>query len=788
MKVILRGTAIFFVLLGVIILLSRWLEVNPFWPAWVIPLIGALGAELVFWSYRYERTAVSPRRGGWLLGLRLATLGLLLWILLQPVWSRFVEREIEREVIIMIDDSASMDLVDDGQTKTRLELAREQLEASGVLEELDGKVGIREIRAARRALMDDKTEVEGWDQATDLSGGLETVLDQVPPDQLAGVVLLSDGRHNRPGSVEDVARRFGILDAPIAVIPSGSDVPPKDAAIISVRSPDSVYLGDRIRVGALLKFDGYRGKKAKLQLFAGDKELDSREISIPQDNYREEVKFRHAPEEGGVGEYRVVLSGLEDETFENNNQWNFQTVVSDARTNVLLIDQHPRWEFRYLRNLFYGRDQSIHLQSVLLKPDRISGHTPPKVVASASRPFGDANATHLPESEDEWRKFDVIIIGDIGPDSLSNEQWNILSNCVKERAALLVLVAGPESMPHAFDSDVAKELIPVNYESSRRTFYGSDETFRFALTNTGRNHPITAQVEGQMNNEKLWKEFPVIRWRHPVKGLQPGAEVLLYAEDANKKKTKVTSAESLEAALSEVAKRRVREAENALLVTRQTGSGKVAMLLADRTWRLREGVGDIYHHRFWGQLVRWGAGPNLRAGTETIRLGTDQLTYTGDDRVRIMTRLRDNNLNPIADQDPVAEVTHESGEVTQVPLKFRENSNGLYENLAGPFRRPGTYEVKVRDEVITSFRVVGARSAVELSETTLNQPLLDSIARMSGGRVFDGEGTLAELFLRGDETRTELRETSLWDIWPVFLLLAILLTAEWVIRRRGGLS
>ena len=788
MKVILRGTAIFFVLLGVIILLSRWLEVNPFWPAWVIPLIGALGAELVFWSYRYERTAVSPRRGGWLLGLRLATLGLLLWILLQPVWSRFVEREIEREVIIMIDDSASMDLVDDGQTKTRLELAREQLEASGVLEELDGKVGIREIRAARRALMDDTTEVEGWDQATDLSGGLETVLDQVPPDQLAGVVLLSDGRHNRPGSVEDVARRFGILDAPIAVIPSGSDVPPKDAAIISVRSPDSVYLGDRIRVGALLKFDGYRGKKAKLQLFAGDKELDSREISIPQDNYREEVKFRHAPEEGGVGEYRVVLSGLEDETFENNNQWNFQTVVSDARTNVLLIDQHPRWEFRYLRNLFYGRDQSIHLQSVLLKPDRISGHTPPKVVASASRPFGDANATHLPESEDEWRKFDVIIIGDIGPDSLSNEQWNILSNCVKERAALLVLVAGPESMPHAFDSDVAKELIPVNYESSRRTFYGSDETFRFALTNTGRNHPITAQVEGQMNNEKLWKEFPVIRWRHPVKGLQPGAEVLLYAEDANKKKTKVTSAESLEAALSEVAKRRVREAENALLVTRQTGSGKVAMLLADRTWRLREGVGDIYHHRFWGQLVRWGAGPNLRAGTETIRLGTDQLTYTGDDRVRIMTRLRDNNLNPIVDQDPVAEVTHESGEVTQVPLKFRENSNGLYENLAGPFQRPGTYEVKVRDEVITSFRVVGARSAVELSETTLNQPLLDSIARMSGGRVFDGEGTLAELFLRGDETRTELRETSLWDIWPVFLLLAILLTAEWVIRRRGGLS
>lgn len=788
MKVLVRGAAIFFGLWGLVVLLGKGLELDSFWPEWVIPLIGALGAELVFWSYRYERTSISPTRGRCLTALRLTELVILLWILLQPVWSRYVEREIEREVILMIDDSASMDLVDEGETKTRLEIAQEKLAASGVLDQLEGKVGVREVRSARRALLEDKIEVEGWDQATDLAGGLETVLDQVPPDQLAGVILLSDGRHNRPGSVEDVSRRFGILDAPVAVIPSGSEDPPKDAAIISVKSPDSVYLGDRIRVGALLKFDGYRGKKAKLQLFAGDEELESREISIPQDRYREEVRFRHAPETDGVGEYRLVLSGLDGERFDNNNAWQFQTVVSDARTNILLIDRRPRWEFRYLRNLFYGRDQSIHLQSVLLEPDRISGHNPPKVVASASRPLGEANATDLPESEDEWRKFDVIIVGDVGPDDLSDKQWSILDDCVKERGALLVLVAGPESMPHAFGSEVVRNLVPVKYETSQRTFYGGDERFRFSLTNAGRNHPITAQVEGQFKNERLWKEFPEIRWRHPVDGLQPGAEVLLYAGLETETRKRIDSAASLDKALGEVAERKKREAENALLVTRQTGSGKVAMLLADRTWRLREGVGDVYHHRFWGQLVRWGAGPNLRAGDSKLRLGTDQLTYTGDDRVKIMARLRDGELNPLMDENLVAKVKHESGEVIEIPLAPRENSNGLHEALAGPFRRPGNYEVTVRDEVVTTFRVVGALSAVELSETTLNRPLLESIASASGGRVYDGEGALAELFLRGDETRTELRETSLWDIWPVFTLLAVLLTAEWVMRRRGGLS
>jgi hypothetical protein len=153
-----------------------------------------------------------------------------------------------------------------------------------------------------------------------------------------------------------------------------------------------------------------------------------------------------------------------------------------------------------------------------------------------------------------------------------------------------------------------------------------------------------------------------------------------------------------------------------------------------------------------------------------------------------MARLRDQELNPLTDENLLARVKHQSGEIIEVPLSPLENSNGLHEGLAGPFHKPGNYEVSVRDQVVTTFRVVGSLGAVELSETTLNRPLLESIAAMSGGRLHDGEGVLSDLFLRGDETRTELRETSLWDIWPVFTLLAVLLTIEWVMRRRGGLS
>ncbi|MEM7496315.1 MAG: hypothetical protein AAF471_09555, partial [Myxococcota bacterium] len=271
------------------------------------------------------------------------------------------------------------------------------------------------------------------------------------------------------------------------------------------------------------------GSRAKVLLKRGDEIVDEKEIRIPQDHHREEVRFSDVPEVGGVDAYRVELQAANGklfpgERFDNNNSWEFETAITDARTNVLIVDSHPRWEFRYLRNLFYGRDKSIHLQYVLLEPDTIFGQAPPRVAASAARKFGDAQATELPVSEEEWRKFDVIIIGDVPPDAINDSTWEIIQSCVNDRAALLVAIAGPRHMPHAVSSEVARSLFPVEYTPSRREFFGTDKPpFRLVLTAEGRNHSITAQSDSRLENERVWGEFPEFRWRHPVDGVKEGA-------------------------------------------------------------------------------------------------------------------------------------------------------------------------------------------------------------------------------------------------------------------------
>ncbi len=787
---------------GVLPVIAKWVRISPDWPLWAVAAGFAAAVGLILGLYRYEAGAVSPRRAGWIIGLRLAALALLTWILIEPAWVREVEREPRRKVVFVYDESASMRLTDPGSERSRVEIGRGALADAGLAEKLAGVFDVATARAARSLLDGDGDPGQGWDEATDLAAALGTVLERTPPDELGGVVLVTDGRHNRPERVEDAARRFGILDAPVGIIAVGSPEPPRDAAVLAVRAPDSIHLGDRMRVDVDARFDGYKGSTAKVVLRQGGRMLEEREIRIPQDNHREEIRFARVPEEGGVGNYSVEITGLEGERFDENNRWSFETSITDARTNVLIVEGHPRWEFRYLRNLFHARDKSVHLQYVLLNPDRIDGQRETVVAASASRPFGEARATELPDSEEEWRKFDVIILGDIPPKAISDAKWSMIDRCVRERAALLVMVAGPRYFPRMIDSPTGRDLVPAEMAWGSSGFVGaSGKPFRFSLTAEGSRHTITDQGAGVMETGAIWSAFPEIPWRHPVASLREGAEVLLCAS-AEGESSEVRDSGGLDAALNALAERRKRETESALLVTRQTGRGKVALLLTDRTWRLREGAGDTFHHRFWGNLVRWGAGPILRSGGERVRLGTDQLTYTPDDRPRVTARLRDGAMKPVTDDKLTAEVSRDGQVVASVTLAPVRDSNGLHEGSFDRFRTPGTYEVRLRGgeaerliredggtAPVAAFKVVGSRGPVELADTTPDPATMETIASLSGGRVLPpGQaGELARLFLSERIKRAEVRETTLWDNAILLLLLASLLGSEWVLRRGGGL-
>ncbi len=653
--------------------------------------------------------------------------------------------------------------------------------------------------------------IEAFRSSTDITAAIETAMKEIPFEELAGILILSDGRHNGSAGVDAVARRLGSARIPISSVVIGGSMPPIDLAFGEARAPESVFLGDKVRINGSVVATGASGKETKIRLFLGDQLVEEQALFIENNDFAREFRFTHAPEDKGVLRYRLELAEIEGEEFKSNNGWTLDVSVTDDRTNVLLVDSRPRWEFRFLRNLFYGRDKSVHLQEYLIHPDTVAGipeiSLPP---ASASRKFGDSESGGYPVSRDEWRKFDVIILGDLNSEELPDTVIQEIRYCVEERGALLVIIAGPDAMPHKIQNETLRQMMPILYTPSDKDYRVSPESeFFFRLTPSGRGHTIMMQSSSSTENESIWQDLPEFRWRFPVDGVKPGAEVLAYAVPASSDNVSLAQLavrdleQDPEAAVRRLEELRQTQANNSLVVAQSYGQGKVMMLNTDRTWRLRHKVGDTRHHQFWGQTLRWGTGEKLRAGNTYVRMGTDKLRYAPTDPVKVFSRIVDQNFYSINGLKPKVILSSDERELKVVSLEFRKDSNGFYEAILDPLADPGVYKLTLEapraknmlgsdypDGLETRFVVVTAEKPAEFVNVTASTAIPLKMAKVSGGNVV-GPAEIVNIwntFGEGNRVMIERTERYLWDSWLLFCVVIGLLTTEWIIRKRNGIA
>ena len=693
--------------------------------------------------------------------LRAVAFAALGWMLLHLSWSHDETRAVHRRVVVFTDESLSMKRpvsgIDRYAVATNL--------APRIADGLAGRYDVEPFAFGGAA--------------TDFAEALESALERIPAEELAGAVFLTDGRSTVDDSPEAAARRFARIGAKVSTVVIGPSSNRTDAAVESLRVPTDVFLGDKVRAAVKVRADGFKGRQLKARLMEGDRLIEEREFEIASDEWSEEFRFSADPDGNGVKSYRVEIVPPEGDSEKENDVWPFEVSVNDDRTNVLIADRRPRWEFRYLRNLFYARDKSVHLQYVCFEPDRLAESKSASLpAADATREFGDAECGSLPKTRNDWRKFDIIILGDLPPEVLTPEVQEDLRYCVEERGALLVTVAGEKFMPFGYVSGTLAELMPVAFTNEAGAVSVRLDTKRvpFALTPSGLSHPVTRIASSAAESERIWSSLPPARWRLAGLFVKTGAEVLL--------------GDGEDTAMSAP-----------LLAVREVGCGKTAFFATDETWLLRYRTGDTYHHRFWGNLVKWGAGEKLRDGNRHVRLGTDMISYRPGDRVKLIARLSDRELLPVTDAKAVCEVKSPDGTVGRVELKKRSGVNGYYEGLFEATESEGRYSVtlaadSVRSalgdewpaELESSFAVGHGIAPVEYARLSSSDELPKTLARLTGGKVVTPE--TAEDFdfgpVRGEIT--EHVEEALWDHPAAMIVLLATLLALWIIRKRKGLA
>jgi len=303
-------------------------------------------------------------------------------------------------------------------------------------------------------------------------------------------------------------------------------------------------------------------------------------------------------------------------------------------------------------------------------------------------------------------------------------------------------------------------------------------------------------------SDRIWAELPRHFWG--VIGMaKPGAVVLasFLDEDAwTNKQVKQTEEERLR--------------NQAIIVRQNYGFGRVLFIGLDSTWRWRYKVGDTYHHRFWGQVIRWAASDKpLVVGNENVRFGTREPVFPEGQDVDVVVRLEEHVARGLPERVEIG-----ARILRQLPDGKGEETRALVP-LAGPARQrilegrvrdlpAGAYAVElvVPDPVLSGrllgpaanadpkFRLrapftVTPQNSDETVQLETNWTLLEELAQKSGGRVFTAEDAseLIDWLTRQSVTRVERTERKLWQSWLTLWVFLVLLCAEWVGRKLAGL-
>ena len=642
-------------------------------------------------------------------------------------------------------------------------------------------------------------------QRTDLARALEKVITEMPAERLAGILLLTDGRHNATRTVEPLARRIGLLQVPIcSIVFGGGARPATDAAVVALDAPDTIYAKDKVYLNADLKLDGMAGKTVRVTLYDGDDPVTTEEIEVQADSLRTRVQLADEPGETGDHHYRVKVEDVAGEVLSTNNELPLSVRVTDDQTRFLIIEGRPRWEFRYLKNLFASRDRTVKIQYVLLHPDTIPGQPPrPKVHASAARAKQECEATAPPENEAEWMKFDVIFLGDVGPSVLRDDDLAAIKKFVTERAGTLIVIAGPRHMPHAYPDTPLADMLPVSFhglDGGETHLAPAEKTFHIALTAEGRDHVITRLQVDPQENLATWNSFPELFWRHPMPRAKEGATVLAYALPPTPPEFLTPTRAHEIPDEDTIRQRRQFVRDNALVSLQKVALGQVLFLSFDRTWRLRYRVGDTHHHKFWGQVLRWATADKLPAGTTYVKVGSDRPRYPADANVRVRAKITQTDYTPVVSDDVHARIFDGDQLVLKKKMTYVANSLGMFRADLGQLA-PGKYRFELdapeakqilagenADKAETKFSVIKTIPDEEI-ELSADRGLLEKLANLTGGLVAVPPRALDTVAAFGPGTlrRSEPRQWSLWDSWPLLILVVLIAGAEWLLRKRARL-
>lgn len=767
------------------------------WPLWVTLLLLIGAAALVIAVYWRERIAAARPWRFLLAGLRMAIIALVVFMLYG--WMRHQHRTDLPDAVVIIDDSASMEVIDQYETSedraatekrvraigesqlSRLNLAKTILleHDRALYSELTQRYNLKVYLLGASARVQPASEepiaaikdLAAEEPASRLGSGLREILEAQRGRPTAAVVLLSDGITTEGRSLSEAAEFARRKAIPIYSVALGSARAPRDLRLHDLLVDDVAFVGDLVKFDFKLTASGFRGKSAvvRLKREGASTILAERAISLGKDGETIAERLTHRPTEQGEFRFVIEVEPLAGEANTGNNQQSAVVQVQDEAIRVLFVQAYPNYEYRYLKNL---------LERELNSKKTADGSPAFRVVLQeADAKFEQFDKTALkdfPVKREELFQYDVILFGDVNPSFLSRSMQENVRAFVEERGGGIVFIAGPRYTPTAYRDTPLATLFPIDPVTAvvPPPEQPIKQGYSPRPTPLGASSPQLQLGDTPTESLRIWSEkLPPLYWLLETSDLKPGARVLVEHPTRTN-----TSGQNLP-----------------VVALQFVGAGKVIFHATDETWRWRFRAGDTYLSRYWIQTIRYLSRSKLLGSNRQVEIDADPPSARRDEAVRLRVRFLDDRTAPAEDNGVTVVLERDEGQRKQLKLSRDSAARGVFQgsisNLAeGKYRAwLATPSVEGKPPA-TQFTVVEPPGERNRLETDLAE--MRAIAEKTQGKFYTF-ATASELINdlpEGRQVRIEsMPPQPVWNYPLLAGLFVTLLVSEWLLRKHVGL-
>lgn len=691
-----------------------------------------------------------------LTSLFLAAVLLFFWTILQPGRRTTTTELVKPRFIIALDVSQSMTVAPSETAPTRWETAQQALArpwTSFIEAECDVELLPFDAKPGAVLRLKDAPDLSPTGSVTLLRDSLRDISGRYAGLNVAGLLLLSDGIDTREAFNDWAAeeRPFPVYTVRLEVESEWKQQP--ELRVDAVTTPQRATRGWTTELKALIYGQGSDDQPVTAQLFKNGVFVDEIPTKFPAAGGQREVVFTLQHPEPGIFTYRLFLPPLEKEANTNDNEYLVSIHVAEDSNKLLYVEGVPRWEYRFLRRALLAHP------NITPTIFYIGADGAPR----AGSAVGNMTANM---TESELASFQVVILGNLDADELTEERAANLLRFVETGGSLILLGGNKAWSENGFSKTSLKKIMPVishGYAPLEADL--SDVPFKVRITDEARSHPAFA------GDAACWESLPTVLSVFPDVVPALGAQVLVEVE--------------------------TKKGSQPMVLSHRYGQGKVAAIFTDSLWRWQlspDTAKTRPYQRFWTQLTTWMLPKDEEVDARRLDLFSNRDNAFMGEKIELSARMPGSDDNP---PDSVeARVSFPDGRSVPYPMQTRNILTPSGESFGGfaiDFEpaAPGHYTAVAiakddKGEVVSdqiSFFV--QPHSQETVKRPINADLLDALAA-SGGRFFQNldelnEG-LSNIRIAGmEEEQTTF--VSLWQQWVVILLLMAALAGAWTLRK-----